>query len=98
MVGMHAVDRANLRTGQSVLILGAGCIGLMTLEACLARGITNVTMSDLYENRLDMAGTIGARHVVNSSEEDIISRSAQITANRGYDVIFETAGSQKQPH
>ena len=67
VVGMHAVDRANLRTGQSVLILGAGCIGLMTLEACLARGITNVTMSDLYENRLDMAGTIGARHVVNSS-------------------------------
>ena len=95
VVGMHAVDRANLRTGQSVLILGAGCIGLMTLEACLARGITNVTMSDLYENRLDMAGTIGARHVVNSSEEDIISRSALITANRGYDVIFETAGSQK---
>ena len=38
VVGMHAVDRANLRTGQSVLILGAGCIGLMTLEACLARG------------------------------------------------------------
>ena len=86
---------SHLRTGQSVLILGAGCIGLMTLEACLARGITNVTMSDLYENRLDMAGTIGARHVVNSSEEDIISRSALITANRGYDVIFETAGSQK---
>ena len=85
VVGMHSVNRANPGTGQAVLILGAGCIGLMTLEACLARGITNVTISDLYENRLNMAGTIGARHTVNSSKEDIVTRTAQITGNKGYD-------------
>ncbi|WP_138310798.1 NAD(P)-dependent alcohol dehydrogenase [Clostridium sp. 1001271B_150615_H5] len=95
VVGMHSVNRANPGTGQAVLILGAGCIGLMTLEACLARGITNVTISDLYENRLNMAGTIGARHTVNSSKEDIVTRTAQITGNKGYDVVFETAGSQR---
>lgn len=95
VVGMHSVDRAEIRTGESVLILGAGCIGLMTLEACLARGIANVTISDLYGNRLNMADAIGARHMINSSKEDIMERTAQITGNKGYDVVFETAGSQK---
>lgn len=95
VVGMHSVDRAEIRTGESVLILGAGCIGLMTLESCLARGIANVTISDLYGNRLNMADAIGARHMINSSKEDIMERTAQITGNKGYDVVFETAGSQK---
>ena len=59
-----------------MLILGANLHWPDDIDVWPER-ITNVTMSDLSENRLDMAGTIGARHVVNSSEEkDIISRSA----------------------
>lgn len=94
-VGMHAVERAVPRPGNHVLILGAGCIGLMTLSVCLARGIQNVTIADLYENRLEMAKNVGAQSTIHSSKEDLINRGMVLTQEKGYDVIFETAGSQK---
>lgn len=94
VVGMHSVDRADVKMGDNVLIIGSGCIGLMTLESCLARGITNVTITDLYSNRLDMATKIGAESVIDVSSEDLISRSMELTSNKGFDVVFETAGSK----
>ena len=94
-VGMHAVERAAPRPGNRVLILGAGCIGLMTLAACLARGIENAAIADLYDNRLEMAEKIGVKTSINSLKEDLQDRCAELTQGKGYDVVFETAGSQK---
>lgn len=94
-VGMHAVNRAAPAPGSKILILGAGCIGLMTLEACRARGMNNITVADLYDIRLDMAKNLGARYVVNSSQEELINDSKMVTDTEGFDIIFETAGSQK---
>lgn len=93
-VGMHAVNRAEPKHGDKILILGAGCIGLMTLQACLARGIRNIMMADLYANRLDMAKKTGARTVVNTSSENLTEKAMALTDNEGFDVIFETAGSR----
>lgn len=94
VVGMHAADRSGIRTGQSALILGAGCIGLMTLEACLSRGIRKIVVSDLYPNRLDMAAETGAEFTINSASEDLIARGMEITGQKGFDVIFESTGNK----
>ncbi len=93
-VGMHAANRSGIKLGQNALILGAGCIGLMTLEACLARGVQKITIADLHSNRLTMAEKIGAENTICSSREDLISRGMEITDRNGFDVIFESSGSK----
>lgn len=93
-VGIHASNRAAVEPGKSVLILGAGCIGLMTLLACQNRGATNITVVDLFDNRLQKAKELGATHVINGKEQDTIKMANELTGGKGYDFVFETAGSK----
>lgn len=51
-VGLHAASRAGAGLGQTAVILGSGCIGLMTLLACRSMGVSRVVMADLFDNRL----------------------------------------------
>lgn len=92
-VGVHAAARAGVEPGKSVVILGAGCIGLMTLMACKSRGATDITVVDLFENRLEKAMELGASRVVNGRETDTIEEISKITDGMGMDFVFETAGS-----
>ncbi len=92
-VGIHAVEQGNVELGDSVVILGAGCIGLMTLLASKARGVSNIIVVDIMDNRLEKALEMGATHVINAKKEDLMKTSDKITKEHGSDVVFETAGS-----
>lgn len=93
-VGMHAASQGNVRIGDSVVILGAGCIGLVTLLACKASGATNVIVTDVLSKRLEYAKKLGANAVINSKEEDIMTKVKNLTGGVGADVVIETAGSE----
>lgn len=54
-VGMHAAMEADVKPGKKIVILGAGCIGLMTLQACRVMGATEIVVVDMIEKRLNMA-------------------------------------------
>lgn len=56
-VGMHAAMLADVKPGKKIIILGAGCIGLMTLQACKCLGATEIAVVDVLEKRLTMAET-----------------------------------------
>lgn len=92
-VGVHAAERAGAAPGQSVLILGAGCIGLMTMLACKSRGVTDITVSDLFNNRLEKALALGASRVINASDTDTVKEVEKLTGGKGMELVFETAGS-----
>ena len=92
-VGMHAAILAGIRPGTRVAILGAGCIGLMTLQACRAMGASEILVSDVLPKRLEMAKKLGASMVVNGMEEDAAALCKSIFDGDGADVVFETAGS-----
>lgn len=92
-VGMYATWRAQVRPGDLAIVLGSGPIGLVTLEALLARGVTEVIAVDLVEKRLEKAKEIGAQHVINAQKEDIREKVLSLTHGRGADVVFETAGN-----
>lgn len=94
-VGMHAVNRANVQQGKTVLILGSGCIGLTVLLSCLSRGVDKVVLADLSDFRLKRAKELGAFDVINSGKEDIFARKDELTDGKGFDFVFETAGSPK---
>ncbi|MDD6879994.1 MAG: NAD(P)-dependent alcohol dehydrogenase [Firmicutes bacterium] len=92
-VGFHAANQGDVKVGESVVILGAGCIGLVTLLACKAHGAGNIIVADIVDARLEKAKELGATHVINSKEVDALEEIARLTDGKGADKVFETAGS-----
>jgi L-iditol 2-dehydrogenase len=91
-VGFHAVRQGEARIGQSAIIFGAGCIGLVTLLALRAIGIYDVTVVDVLDKRLEKASQLGARHTIQAKSTDVLAAVRKITGGRGFDLAFETAG------
>ena len=92
-VGMHAAMSAGVKPGPKVVILGAGCIGLMTLQGCKMMDVQDIVVVDVMPKRLAKAKELGAMETVNGMEEDTVARCHEILGELGADVVFETAGS-----
>ena len=92
-VGIHAAMLADVKPGKKIVILGAGCIGLMTLQACRYLGATQIVVVDVLEKRLAMAEKLGASAVINGAKEDTVVCCAERIGEMGADIVFETAGS-----
>ncbi len=92
-VGFHAAIESGIRIGQTAVITGAGCIGLVTLLALKAMGITNIIVVDIMEKRLDKALELGATAVINGKTQDTALEIRKLTDGKGCDVSFETAGT-----
>ena len=92
-VGIHAAKQAGASLGQSAMILGAGCIGLVTMMALKAMGVTTIYMADVVQKRLDKAMELGATGVVAADREDTAARIMELTGNRGMDLVIECAGN-----
>ena len=93
-VGVHAANQGDINENDNVLILGAGCIGLVTLLACKAKGAKSVTVVDLEQSHLDKALEMGADYVINAKEKDTLEEVKRLTNGAGYDKVLETAGSK----
>ena len=92
-VGIHSANLGGIKMGDSVLILGAGCMGLVTLLACKAYGATDITVVDIMPKRLEFAKKLGAARVINGAETDAIAEIDMITCGAGIEKVFEAAGS-----
>ncbi|HBA05475.1 MAG TPA: alcohol dehydrogenase, partial [Clostridium sp.] len=75
--------QGNVKLGDTVVVLGAGCIGLVTLLACKAYGATNVIVVDVIDKRLDYALKLGATKVINAKNQDVLAVINEITNNAG---------------
>lgn len=91
-VGFHAAELGEAGFGKTVVVLGAGCIGLMTVMACKMMGVTDIVVVDLFEARLSMAEKVGAARTINASKVDTLEAVKEIYPT-GADLVFETAGS-----
>ncbi|HEY3282544.1 MAG TPA: zinc-binding alcohol dehydrogenase [Armatimonadota bacterium] len=89
-VGLHGVDLANPRAGQTVVVYGVGLIGLGVVTACVHRGCAVVAV-DVHERQLALARELGADHCLNAAEQDLVSELSRI-APGGADVVFEATG------
>ena len=92
-VGFHAANQGNVGVGDTVIILGCGCIGLVTMLACKAHGAGKIIVADLVDAKLQKALELGASAVINSGKQDVFEEIAKLTDGKGADVVFETAGS-----
>jgi L-iditol 2-dehydrogenase len=91
-VAVHAVRIAQLWAGANLLILGAGAIGLMTLQAAKAMGAGRVMISDLLQDRLDLALELGADEAINPRTIDLALVLEDAFGPQRADVIIECVG------
>lgn len=91
-VGFHAAERGGAEYGKKIVVLGSGCIGLMTIMACRLMGAVDIAAVDLFPERLEMAKKVGASVVINASETDAVRTVNSLFAD-GADIVYETAGS-----
>lgn len=91
-IGTHAANRAPISTNDTVVVIGAGTIGLFILQACRLRGAAKVIVVDINEFRLDVAKKLGADKVINPLKSDLREMIFKETKNKGADVTFEAVG------
>lgn len=91
-ISQHAVSRAQIKKTDSVLIIGAGPIGLFALLAVKAK-CKRVVVADILDVRLDLAKQYGADAVVNTKNMSLEDFTAEYTEGNGFDVCIEACGA-----
>ena len=88
----HAIQRAGLSVNESVLILGAGTIGLLCAAVARVRGLETVVLVVKYEHQAEMARKLGIDKVIKSAT-DLVSEARGRCVPEGFDVVIDTTGS-----
>ncbi len=93
-VGFHAAAQGGAHVGMTVAVMGAGCIGLVSVMALKAMGVTRIISVDIMEKRLSKASELGATDIVNGSRTDAADELMRLTGGKGTDLVIETAGME----
>ncbi len=91
-VAVHAVARSSVRSGDSAVVVGAGMIGLLVIQALRVTGCRPVLALDIAEPRLELARQLGADAVV-PADEKATATVLELTCGRGADASFEVVGT-----
>jgi len=89
---VHTV-MAGETVGQSFLVLGGGPIGLASIPVARAAGASKVIVSEVSPYRKDLAAKMGADHVIDPTEQDLVETVRELTGGAGADVVLEMSGA-----
>ena len=81
--------------GDTVAVIGCGCMGLLTISALRKSGARNIVALDLLDGKLELARKWGATHAVNPLKEDAAKAVCEISGGEGADVAVEISGTLK---
>ena len=98
LTAVHAIERASLRPGDTVLVQGTGAVGLSAVALARLNGASRVIAIGAPARRLALAGRMGADHVFDLTTTTIAGRLEQVRAltyGEGADVVIEAAGSPR---
>ena len=92
-IGAHGVERAGIKTGEHVLVVGAGPIGLCTMLFAKLEG-ANVMAMDRSEERLSFCRTVlGIQHTVNASSSGVTEKLSELTNGDMHTVVIDATGN-----
>lgn len=92
---LHGIDRAGIRPGENVLIVGGGTIGLIMLQLARSAGAAKVVISEPVEMRRKLALSLGADGVIDPIGENLQQRLEEILDRDGADVVIECVGNPR---
>lgn len=91
-IAVHAVGRPPLRLNDTAVVVGAGMIGLLVIQALRAAGCGRVIALDLDAQRLELAARLGADVTLRSDQGDVPAEIFRLSGGRGADLAFEAVG------
>lgn len=89
-VAVHAIDYASVSSQDSVLILGAGPIGLLVAQVARANGAENVMLSEIEDSKIERARQLG--FTVIGADTDVVEGVGNLTNGRMADITIDAAG------
>ncbi len=92
---IHGIDRAGIRPGSAVCVIGGGAIGLMMVQLARIAGASSVVLSEPNAFRRKVALEIGVDAAIDPLEEDLAARYEEVTGIHGADVVIECVGNTK---
>jgi L-iditol 2-dehydrogenase len=92
-VAVHAAALTPIAINDTALVVGAGMIGCLALQAAQLAGCGRVIVVDIDDSRLRMATELGATDIVNSKNTDGVAAVRELTGGRGADVALECVGT-----
>jgi threonine dehydrogenase-like Zn-dependent dehydrogenase len=92
---VRTLEHVKPMVGDTAAIIGPGSLGMFHLQALKAAGAAKIVVIGLEQDRkrFQIAETLGADHVINASEEDVVQRVRELTDGLGVDIVVETANS-----
>lgn len=91
-VGVHSMKRIPITIGDTVVVYGAGPMGLCTAQVAKAAGAQKVILIDIVQEILDIARTAGIDYIINASTENPVERVMELTDGVGADIVFDSVG------
>jgi len=88
-----AVNTAKVRPGSSVVVIGAGGVGLNSVQGALLAGAYPIIAVDTLDGKLEAARDFGATHGVNATARDAVEQVKALTGGRGADYVLVTVGN-----
>lgn len=95
VTGLGAVfNTARVRAGSHVAVIGAGGVGLNSVQGAALAGARTVTAFDICDEKLVQAKNFGATHAISAVADDISGQVQDITGGHGFDYVFVTVGAK----
>ncbi len=91
-VALHAVRVTQVKGGETALVIGAGMIGLLTMQAAQIAGCSRVMIADVDETRLELAKKVGATETLLLSGAELVAEVLRRTNGEGVDLALEAVG------
>ena len=92
-VALNAVKASRVRIGDTILVQGAGTIGLLALQCARVAGASTIIVTEKSERRVKMAGELGVDVVIDVNDSDPVQRIRELTGGSGPAVVFECTGN-----
>ncbi len=87
-----ALNTADIRPGDSVVVIGCGGVGLNVIQGAKIAGAEKIIAIDMFESKLAMAKQFGANYVIKADDGDPVAKVLELTDGRGADTSFEVIG------
>ncbi len=86
-------NTSRVTAGSTVLVIGAGGVGLNVIQACSIVGASVIAVADISDSKLEMARKFGATHFINAKTENVVDKAKELSSGRGVDYAFEVIGN-----
>lgn len=87
------INNAGLKIGESIVVFGAGGVGLNVIQGAALVSANPIVAVDLFDNKLAMAAKFGATHLINSQKEDARAKIVKILGEQGANVVVDNTGN-----